>query len=168
MKTLLSLVLALTAMSAHAQLYKWTDANGKVQYSDRPQDGSNATAIATPRAQSAVAPASDNWREREIASRESRIKMAEAERRRAAVAAEAEKNAPEPFNPSMHRSGKVMSEDELCTRDQQQLEYAQKTKNLAIGHGSGPAVTLTEAQRQQVIAERKANHQLACGSASRR
>jgi hypothetical protein len=34
--------------SATAQVYKWTDENGKVHYGDRPQGGKPATAIAAP------------------------------------------------------------------------------------------------------------------------
>jgi hypothetical protein len=50
----------------------------------------------------------------------------------------------------MNRSSKPMSDDELCTRDRQQIEFAEKTKNLAIL----PLGALTEAQRQEVIREK--------------
>ena len=64
----------------------------------------------------------------------------------------------------MNRSTKPMTDDELCTRDRQQIEFAEKTKNLAIM----PIGTLTEEQRQEVIRERKANHALACAEGRRR
>jgi hypothetical protein len=57
-----------------------------------------------------------------------------------------------------------MTDDELCTRDRQQLEFAEKTKNLAILSIG----RLTEEQRQEVIRERKANHALACAEGRRR
>jgi hypothetical protein len=162
MKTFLPLILALAALPAQAQVYKWTDANGKIHYSDQPQDGADAKELKTPRAQPAPVAANDNWQERERASREQRVLKTDAERR-AEAAREAELAKQEPYNPSAHRSNKPMTDQELCKRDSQQIEFAQKTKQLAISHGNGPGQVLTEAQRQEVVRERKANHALTCG-----
>jgi hypothetical protein len=38
------LITAVMALPAHAQIYKWTDANGKIQYSDSPPASSRANA----------------------------------------------------------------------------------------------------------------------------
>lgn len=163
MRLLFALLPLMLALPAHAQLYKWTDANGTVHYSDRPQDGVAARPL---QAESAPAPASssgDNWRERERISRQNRERQAQAERRLAAAEA-SQKAQQEPFNPSMNRSTRPMTDDELCTRDQQQIEFAEKTKNLAIL----PIGRLTEQQRQEVIRERKTNHALACAEGRRR
>jgi hypothetical protein len=48
--TLLTSACALLALSgpAAAQVYKWTDENGKVHYGDKPQGAKPATTIATP------------------------------------------------------------------------------------------------------------------------
>ena len=48
--TLLTIACALLAVSgpAAAQVYKWTDENGKVHYGDKPQGAKAATTIATP------------------------------------------------------------------------------------------------------------------------
>lgn len=160
MKALLLLMLALPA---HAQVYKWTDANGTVHYSDRPQDGVVAKPLKAEGAPAAASPPGDDWRARERISRQNRERQAQAERRLAA-AEEKQKAAQQPFNPSMNRSTRPMSEEELCTRDRQQIEFAEKTRNLAIL----PIGALTEAQRQEVIRERKANHAMACAEGRRR
>jgi hypothetical protein len=60
-----------------------------------------------------------------------------------------------------------MTDEEMCRRDRQQIEYAEKTKHLSIAYGNGMPRILTEAQRQEVISERKANHALTCGSGGR-
>jgi hypothetical protein len=151
------------ALPAHAQVYKWTDANGTVHYSDRPQDGVVAKPLQVENAPAAPSSSGDNWRERERISRQNHERQVQAERRLTA-AEEAQKAKQQPFNPSMNRSAKPMTDDELCTRDRQQLEFAEKTKNLAII----PIGALTEAQRQEVIRERKANHALACAEGRRR
>lgn len=49
MKAFLILLLALTAATtAHAQLYKWVDKDGKVTYSDQPPPDAKATRMTTP------------------------------------------------------------------------------------------------------------------------
>jgi hypothetical protein len=153
MKTLLSLMLALSVLPAHAQLYKWTDANGKVHFSDRPQDGANIKAVQVQQAQAAPANANDNWRERERASRESRMQQESAERSK-----KVEQALPH----------SAMSGDEACASQQEEIDFAEQTKTLAAGGDKGKAVMLTEAQRQDMIRARKAHHAIACGKGARR
>lgn len=162
MKTFLPFVLALIALPGHAQVYKWTDPNGHVHYSDHPQDGADAKLLPVARAEAAPAASNDDWRERERVSRQNRARQAEIERRTAA-AQEAAKVKQGPYNPSANRSDKPMTDEEMCRRDRQQIEFAEQTKHLAISHGSGVPELLTEAQRQEVIRERKGNHALTCG-----
>lgn len=166
MKILLPLLLALSALPAHAEIYKWTDANGRVHYSDRPQDGVDAKAQQALRAVAAPVSSQDDWRERERISRQNLARQSAADRRAAKVEEQAIA-AQKPYNPSMDRSGNAMSDEDLCTRDRQQIEFAEKTKDLAIINGGGPR-RLTEAQRQEVIRERKANHALTCANGRRR
>ena len=42
MRTLLAAAVLLAAMSASAQVYRWTDSNGKVHYGDRPPEEAKA------------------------------------------------------------------------------------------------------------------------------
>jgi len=157
MKYILTLLIALAAIPAHAQLYKWTDASGKVHYSDRPQDGANVKELAVQRPAQRVTPAIDDWRQRERESRERRLQREDANQ-------EAADAAREPYNPSMHRSNKPMTDDEVCTRDAQQIVFAEKTKNISFRQG----VPATEEERQEVIRQRKENHALLCGPGQRR
>jgi hypothetical protein len=169
MKIFLPFLLALSALPAQAEIYKWTDANGKIHYSDRPQDSVDAKVqpLSGVQATSSTAAAKDDWREREQASRKNWLRQTASERRTASQE-EAAKATQQPYNPSAHRSNNAMSDEELCTRDRQQIEFAEKTKHLSITHGGNSPRRLTEAQRQEVILERKANHALTCGSGRRR
>jgi len=165
MKIFLPLILALAAIPAYAQLYKWTDANGKVHYSDRPQDGVKSKEIAVQRAAAkpAAAPA-DNWQQRELESRERRMQREVANQEAADTAARNAGKAP--YNPSQHRNNKAMSDEEVCKRDAQQIEFSEKVPKLAFGNANG-SVTVSEEERQAIVRQRKENHALLCGSGQR-
>jgi len=165
MKIILPLILALAALPAHAQLYKWTDADGKVHYSDRPQDGvkSKEIAVQRPAAKPAAAPV-DGWQQRELESRERRLQRETANQEAADTAAR--KNGKLPYNPSMHRNNNPMTDDEVCKRDAQQIEFSEKVPRLAFGSSSG-SVTVSEEERQAIVRQRKENHALLCGSGQR-
>lgn len=158
MKIIIPLLIGLAAMPAYAQLYKWTDASGKIHYSDRPQDGANAKELSVQRPALPAAPAADDWRQRERESRERRMQREHANEEAADAVAR------EPYNPSMHRSNKPMSDDEVCTRDAQQIAYAEQAKKISFRQG----VVATEEERQAVISQRKENHALLCGPGQRR
>lgn len=165
MKIILPLILALAALPAYAQLYKWTDADGKVHYSDRPQDGVKAKEIAVQRAAAKPAAASNNdWQQRELESRERRMQRDSANQEAADTAARNAGKAP--YNPSAHRNNKPMSDDEVCKRDAQQIEFSEKVPKLAFGGASG-SVTVSEEERQAIVRQRKENHALLCGSGQR-
>lgn len=160
----------LAALPAHAQLYKWTDANGKVHYSDRPQDGSNAKEISVARPSQGSAPAAaagrDDWRERERESRERMVKQQQNERRDAAAAAQQADKMP--YNPSLHKSDKPMTDDEVCTRDAQQIAFSEKAKRLSFTRNSGATTTASEEETRDIVRQRKENHALMCGPGQRR
>lgn len=165
MKIFLSLILAVAALPAYAQLYKWTDADGKVHYSDRPQDGvkSKEIAVQRPASKPAAAPG-DDWQRRELESRERRMKREVANLEAADTAA---RNAGKtPYNPSQHRNNKPMTDDDVCKRDAQQIEFSEKVPRLAFGGASG-SVTVSEEERQAIVRQRKENHALLCGSGQR-
>jgi hypothetical protein len=168
MKILLPLIIALAAVPAYAQLYKWTDASGKVHYSDRPLDGANSKEVAvnrTPKkAAAATAPGADDWRERERESREQRIKREALEKDGSATAARNGQRAP--YNPSANRTNKPMSDDEVCKRDAQQIEFSEKVPQLGF-RGAGGSVAVSEEERQAIVRQRKENHALLCGSGQR-
>ncbi len=165
MKIILPLIFTLAAIPAHAQLFKWTDADGKVHYSDRPQDGVKAKEIAVQRAAAkpAAAPV-DNWQQRELDSRERRMQREVANQEAADTAAR--KAGKTPYNPSQHRNNNPMTDDEVCKRDAQQIEFSEKVPRLAFGGASG-SVAVSEEERQAIVRQRKENHALLCGSGQR-
>ena len=59
-KILVFLSLLAAPLLAHAELYKWVDSNGKVQYSDQPPAGTNAKTIGHGKGKAAEAPAAQN------------------------------------------------------------------------------------------------------------
>lgn len=158
MKRIIPFLIAIAAVPAHAQLYKWTDAGGKVHYSDRPQDGANAKELTVQRPAQPATSAGDDWRQRERESRERRMQREEANQEAA------DATTREPYNPSMHRSNKPMTDDEVCTRDAQQIVFAEKTKHISFRQG----IPATEEERQAVIRQRKENYALLCGPGQRR
>lgn len=164
MKFVLSLLMALAAVPAHAQLYKWTDASGKVHYSDRPQDGANTKELRVQQP-AAAAPVNDNWKQRESEFRDRQVGRERAER--LADEAAAREAAKPLYNPSAHRSDKPMTDDEVCTRDAQQIAFSEKAKQLAFTGRNG-SVTVSEKERQEIVRQRKENHTLICGPGQRR
>lgn len=86
---LVALVLALTVPAVSAQVYKWVDERGRVQYGDKPPAGVNATPIEPPPApQGQPRPPEDlaakeaEFRRRQIQKREEEEKLAREEKRR--------------------------------------------------------------------------------------
>ncbi|APV51604.1 hypothetical protein BWI17_19055 [Betaproteobacteria bacterium GR16-43] len=59
--------IALASPWVAAQVYKWVDENGKVQYGEQPPPGAKATPINVPAAP-AGAPAQQTWKEKELES----------------------------------------------------------------------------------------------------
>ena len=112
------------------------------------------------------ATAGDDWRERERESRERLVKRQQEERR--ADAAAAAQAAKQPYNPSMHKSDKPMTDDEMCTRDAQQIAYSEKAKRLAFNRANGTSSVASEEETREIVRQRKENHALLCGPGQRR
>ncbi len=80
----LNVLLVMAAPFAAAQVYKWVDEKGRVQYGESPPPGVKATPINVPAAP--PAPAQPSWKEKELESKRSKI---ERERRESAEANQA-------------------------------------------------------------------------------
>jgi hypothetical protein len=85
----LALILALAAPLALAQVYKWVDEKGRVQYGDKPPPGVKATPLEPPPApQGTPSPPQDlaakeaEFRQRQIKKREEEEQLARAEKLR--------------------------------------------------------------------------------------
>lgn len=59
-----------------------------------------------------------------------------------------------------------MTDDEVCKRDAQQIEFSEKVPKLAFGNSNG-SVSVSEEERQAIVRQRKENHALLCGSGQR-
>jgi hypothetical protein len=164
MKIVLLLIVTLASLPAHAQLYKWTDANGKVHYSDRPLDGGNVKEIRVQRAATPAAGSGGDWRQQESDSRDRRIRRDEANREADTAARD---TGGQPYNPSMNRSNKPMTDEEVCRRDAQQITFSEKVRSLSFDRGVGGTVNVSEAERQAIVRQRKENHALLCGQGQR-
>lgn len=63
---------ALAAVSAQAQVYKWVDEKGKVQYGDQPPDSKKASSVNVP-PPPADAPKQQDWKEKDLDSKRKKI-----------------------------------------------------------------------------------------------
>ncbi len=86
---LVALVLALAAPAAMAQVYKWVDEKGRVQYGDKPPPGAKASAVkppaepqGTPRPPENFAGQEADFQRRQIEKREQEEKLAREEKLR--------------------------------------------------------------------------------------
>jgi len=136
MKTLFSVVLALTFLSAHAQVYKWSDGDGHIHYSDQPQAGVNAKELKVPQAPAQAAPtaATDNWQERDRVSRENWSRQS---------AAQETINARQlAANPAVNRSNNPVNDEETYRRENQRLGALRRSQHITIiinnTHGARP------------------------------
>lgn len=78
---LLAAILVFASSSAHAQVYKWVDAQGKVHFSDQPPPGAVQAPSATPAAPSATASQPKSYVEKEMEFRKRRIEAEEARKK---------------------------------------------------------------------------------------
>ncbi|WP_178372470.1 DUF4124 domain-containing protein [Massilia sp. CF038] len=105
------LCLAAFASPAHAELYKWVDANGKIHYSDRADAGKAKvdTLVTGPKsAPPAAISATPDWQQQEAASRKRR-------EQEQADAAKARAQAPARSRPHEgYRNGKPETDDSRC------------------------------------------------------
>jgi len=126
MKTLISFVLALTTLSAHAQVYKWADADGHIHYSDQPQAGVNAKELKVPQApaQAATEATKDDWQERDRVSRENWSRQTAAQE----VASARQRAAA----PVASRSNNTMNNEEAYRRENQQILAVRRSQHITI------------------------------------
>lgn len=104
------LLLITVTAAAHAELYKWVDAQGKTHYSDK-ADGAGKAAVKELRVDQAPAPApgkpgsTPDWKKQEEQYRQRQDKLA---------AARAERGTSAYARQEGYRSGKVETDDNRC------------------------------------------------------
>jgi len=81
-------LVAMAALGAHAQVYKWVDEKGRTHYSETPPpDSKSATKVDTGPAVAPATAGKDNWKQKEMDSKRRSIETQQADeaaRRRAA------------------------------------------------------------------------------------
>ena len=120
---------------ASAALYKWTDANGRVVYSDQPPIGIKAESVQAP-----SAPSNPNAL-KEMISKDAEL------RKRQTEAAESEKK-------SEAQRAEAAKRAQMCTRAQGQLrQLAAEQVALTKINEKGQLVTMDESQRRKERAD---------------
>lgn len=131
-----ALLLAFLAMNSQAGVYKWTDSEGRVHYTDTPPARQAAQLVRTDKA---------NEAEADAARRALADKLSESERRRkAAQEAEAKRQAEEE---------QKRKQAENCQRARDQLTLLQQSRRIGRVDAQGQRYVMEEAERQAAIAE---------------
>lgn len=139
-------LLALTATAASAALYKWTDANGRVVYSDQPPSGNVKYEVIG----GAAPPANPN------AVRDMAAQDAEFRKRQADKAEEAAK--------SEKARAEAARRTELCTQARARVRLLQdESQPLVQLNEKGERVTMTAEDRRRGIEDQQRVLRESCG-----
>jgi len=144
-KILLLLFIALLACNANAEVYKWVDSTGKVQYGDQPPSNNKTKKLKVEASPSAVqstgsekAPAAKSMMDKEIEFRKRRVESEEAQKKQDKQANETKQKQENCINArgnlrGLQESGRIVKYDEKGERAfldddarQQAIERAQK------------------------------------------
>lgn len=150
MRTVISIALLTFAALANAQIYKWVDANGKVQFSDQPPPKVNAQTIkVTPSAgmgQQAAPVAQESLKDKEAA-----LKKRQEEQRDAEAKAE-EKD----------RQARELAT--YCSEMKGQLQGMQRANRVQRYDENGKATTLSRSDRDAERAKLEAEIAKRCSN----
>lgn len=131
-----ALLLAFLALSCQAGVYKWTDSQGRVHYTDTPPPQQAAQQVRTDKA---------NEAEAEAARKALAEKLSESDRRRKSEQeAEARRKAQEE---------EKRKQAENCQRAREQLILLQQSTRIGRVDQRGQRYIMEEAERQTAIAE---------------
>jgi hypothetical protein len=136
-RSALCLVLTgLFALNAHAGVYKWTDAQGRVHYSDTPPPGREAQRVQTGRSNEAEAAA---------ARKSLADKLTESELRRKKAQEEEERRKAE--------EAKQRAKAEQCLKAREQLTLLQRHNRITRVDPQGQSYLVGDAERMAMIQE---------------
>jgi uncharacterized protein YPO0396 len=135
------------AVPAAAALYKWTDANGRVVYSDQPPSAANVKAETL----SAPPPAANPNAAKELAQKEADMRKRATERTETAAKAEKELSAKE-------------QRAEECTRIANNIKQLSSSQfRIYRANDKGEQVEMDEATKQRERARLEGLHKEHCG-----
>lgn len=140
----LAVLILFASVAAHAQLYKWTDKNGKIQYSDQPPPGDAAaekklTVRPAAPAQSSGSPSgatagrtAPTLAERELQLRKRQLESEQEETK---------------------RQEETRQNKEKCAQAQARIKVFQEAPRLTVPDGAGGTMYADDAMRQKGIEE---------------
>jgi hypothetical protein len=149
MRTLF-LVLALAALPAWAQQYKWVDQDGRVRYGDVPPPGVNAQRLRPPSGPAAPATATGAKKGEKALTPEQAF-----QKRQQEAAKDAEKAA--------QSDAAAAEKRENCQRAQESLRTYESGGRISRTDAKGERYYLDDAQIQQGAAQARATVQQNCG-----
>ncbi len=132
----LTVLLCLLAFGVHAEVYKWTDSSGRVQFSDQPPPASQGKA-------------------QRMNLNESRVTTVAAQRPASAVATQA--SAAQGQSPTAAPTAKAPKDEKACAAAESRLAFL-KSANMfkQVSNDQGKVEFLPAKQREQEIVERTA------------
>ena len=150
MKRLIAILLALAfSGAATAQLYKWTDQNGRVQYGDTPPaDAANVTHLRAPSPGSASAPAAAPEAKKDAAGKDKPLTPEQAFQKRQQERAQAEQKAAQEHAEAQEKRAN-------CDSAQASLRQLQSGQRLSSVNAAGERVYLDDEQRNGQIARQQ-------------
>ncbi|HKU47126.1 MAG TPA: DUF4124 domain-containing protein [Burkholderiales bacterium] len=148
MRTLF-LVLALAALPAWAQQYKWVDKDGRVRYGDVPPPGVNAQRLKAPSGPAAPAPSAAAKKGEKAMTPEQAF-----QKRQQDAAKDAEKQA--------SADAEAQAKRENCQRAQESLRTYESGQRISRVDSKGERYYLDDAQIQQGAAQARQIAQQAC------
>jgi Skp family chaperone for outer membrane proteins len=140
-KTLFALILLAATLSAHAELYKWVDSSGKVQYSDQPPPNANAKSIGRVKGKSPVASVTETKAGSKATPKTLADKEMEFNKRRQEAKESAAKKDKE--------ATAAKEKQENCTRARTALRALQEGGRMSTTDDKGERVIMDDTMRQR-------------------
>lgn len=143
LRPLLFLVILAAAAAAHAQAYKWVDADGKVRYGDTPPPGAKATALKPPSRAPAPAEKNDS-KDRKPGGKEKELTPEAAFQKRQQERQEAEQKAEK-------ERADAEQKRQNCASAQTYLRTLQSGQRIVSTDAAGERAYMDDSQRQQAM-----------------
>lgn len=135
----------LAMVPAQAQVFKWVDEKGRVQYGEKPPDGVKATELKSPGPSPSVRPESpESWKEKDLEFQRRRVEREEQLRKEAAA-----------------RDRSSVADRNECARARRLLE-ALETSVVYSRNQKGERVYLEDSERPAKVEEAKKRVEQSC------
>ena len=153
-QALIFLMALMLAGTAHAQLYKWVDKDGKVRYGDSPPPGAKTSALKAPQGAAAASPAPAAAKDAAKGPLTPAEQAQEFRKRQDEAKKSAEKSEREQQSKS--------ERNENCERTREYLRTLESGQRIARTNPSGEKYYMDDNQVAQEIAKAQQSAQQAC------